>query len=149
MATRAEIHANFRFTVAIDGYEQGAFTECKLPTLQIETQDIKEGGQNNFIHKRPVRVKPGTVTVKHGITKNDELLKWYVDLAGAMQTGNFQQDVERTVTITMYDVKRTPLATFRFERAYPVKWVGPTLKTDGKAIAVDEIEFAHHGFEVS
>jgi|FLYN01.1.fsa_nt_gi phage tail-like protein len=140
---QAEIHANFRFTVSIDGMVYAAFTECTLPSLQVETQDINEGGMNQYVHKLPVRVKPGSVTLRRGITKNDELLKWYLQvLQGKIK------DATRTVTVVMYDSMLKPIATWTFQRAYPIKWGGPTLKSGDQALAIEELEIAHHGFEV-
>jgi phage tail-like protein len=34
-----------------------------------------------------------------------------------------------------------------FQNAYPVKWVGPELKADGSAVAIETIELAHNGFD--
>jgi phage tail-like protein len=141
-ADQVEIHASFRFTVKINDMELAAFTECILPSLQVETQDINEGGLNEYIHKLPVRVKPGSVTLKRGITKNDELLKWYMQVL----QGNMK-DATRKVTVVMYDSRLRPINTWTFHRAYPIKWSGPQLKSDNKAVAIEELEIAHHGFE--
>ncbi len=138
-----EIHATFRFTVKIDGIDSAAFTECTLPSLQVETQDLTEGGQNEFVHKLPVRVKAGPVKLRHGITKDKELLNWYMQvLRGDMKKAM------RTVSVVMYDSKLKPVATWTFNRAYPIKWSGPALKASDQAIAIEELEIAHNGFEV-
>jgi phage tail-like protein len=138
-----EIHAAFRFTVTVDGISQAAFTECNLPSLQVETQSLNEGGQNTYVHTLPVRVKAGNVTLKHGITKNRSLLEWYLQVL----RGDIKKAM-RTVTIVTYDVRRKPVATWTFHNAYPVKWGGPQLRTGDQALAIEELEFAHHGFEV-
>ena len=139
-----EIHANFRFTVRIDQVNQAAFTECTLPSLQVETQDITEGGQNEYVHKLPVRVKAGTITLKHGITKDGALLSWYLQvLEGKIS------EATRNVEVVMYDSMLKPIATWTFRKAYPIKWSGPNLKAGEQALAIEELELAHHGFEVS
>jgi phage tail-like protein len=139
-----EFHSGFRFTVAIDKVNHAVFSEFRLPSLQVETMDIKEGGQNQYVHKLPVRVNVGTAALKQGITRDFTLLNWYLqvlkgDLAGAM----------RQVTVTMYDVKRDGMIVWSFRNAYPVKWSGPTLKSDTSAVAIEELEFVHHGFDIS
>lgn len=146
-AQRLEMHANFRFTVMVDGVNHAVFMECKLPSLQIETLEVKEGGLNNYVHQLPVRLKPGSITLKHGITKSDALLKWYKDVVQAMTTGN-TASIMKSVTVTMLTIKREPLATFQLNQAYPKKWSGPTLKADDKAIAVEELELAFADFTV-
>ncbi len=139
-----EIHPTFRFLVRIDGIDYAAFTECTLPSLQVETQDVKEGGQNEYIHKLPMRVKPGTVKLRHGITKGTDLLNWYMQvLQGDMKKAT------RTVNVGLYDSQLRAVMLWTFTNAYPVKWSGPTLKADDKSLAIEELELAHHGFEVS
>jgi len=143
VGSQAEIHASFRFTVSIDGIVYAAFTECTLPSLQVETQDINEGGRHEYVHRLPVRVKAGSVTLRRGITKNDEMWKWYKQvLEGKIK------DATRTVTIIMYDSTLRPVSTWTFKGAYPVKWGGPTLKSGDQALAIEELEIAHHGFEM-
>lgn len=138
---RPELHPAFRFTVKIDGISYAAFTECTLPNLQVETKDVIEGGQNEYVHKLPLRVKAGSVKLRHGITRDAELLAWYLqvlngDIASAM----------RTVEVVMYSATLEQIGNFTFLRSYPIKWTGPTLKTGEQAIAIEELELAHHGF---
>jgi phage tail-like protein len=138
-----ELHNSIHFQVMIDGVHYGSFTECVLPDLQLETEDIKEGGQNTYIHKLPVRVNVGTVKLRHGITKDTELLTWYRQI--------LRGDVEnatRQVSIVLLDRTGAILTTWGFRDAYPVKWTAPSLKAGDSAIAIEEIEFAHRGFEV-
>lgn len=138
-----EFHSSFRFKVTVEGINFAAFTEFTLPSLQVETMDIKEGGQNTFVHKLPVRVTVGTATLRHGITGNLDLLKWYMQVLN----GDLE-NAKRQVSVVMYDVHRMPLVTWNFRDAYPIKWSGPSLKSDTNTAAIEEIEFVHHGFEV-
>lgn len=139
-----EIHASFRFTVKIDDITYAAFTECTLPSLTVETEKIKEGGQNEYVHQLPIRVNVGNITLRHGITRDAQLLNWYLQvLRGDIQAAT------RTVNVTMYGTDLRPLTTWSFDRAYPVKWSGPTLKTSDQALAIEVLELAHHGFVVN
>jgi len=136
-------HGSFRFSVAVDGINYAAFTEFTLPSLQVETLDIKEGGQNAFAHKLPVRVTAGSATLKHGIATDFSLLNWYLDvLKGDIASAT------RQVTVVMYNESHLPLMTWAFRNAYPVKWGGPSFKTDNNSVSIEEIEFVHHGFDI-
>jgi phage tail-like protein len=119
----------------------------QLPSFQVETLEIKEGGQNNFTHQLPVRVKAGSITLKYGISKNDALLNWYLDVLKAMLKGNLAE-VVRSVTVTMFTVDLQTMTVFSLEQAYPKKWSGPTLKADDRAIAIEELELAFTTFAV-
>lgn len=138
-----EVHSGFRFMVKIGEKFSAYFTECTLPNLQVETMDVKEGGQNEFIHKLPVRVNVGTVKLRHGITKDVQLLNWYM-----MVLEGKIKDATMSVTVTMSDSMGKPIAIWNFVDAYPIKWTGPTLKAGDNAVAIEEIELVHHGFSV-
>jgi phage tail-like protein len=138
-----EFHTTFRFKVLVDGINLAAFVECNLPSLQVETEDIKEGGQNAYTHRLPVRVNAGTVSLKQGITRNDQLLNWYLQvLRGDIESAT------RTVSVIILDSMKVPIATWTFYEAYPIKWGGLMLKSSDQAVAIEELELAHHGFEV-
>jgi len=138
-----EFHSSFRFRVAVEGINHAVFTEFKLPSLQVETLDVKEGGQNTYIHRLPVRVNAGKATLKYGITQSLDLLGWYLEVL----TGDLDK-AKRSVDITMFNVKREPLLTWSLREAYPTKWDGPTLKSDSSTVAIDSIELIHHGIIV-
>lgn len=138
-----EAFASFRFVVQIDRVDHGAFTECTLPNMQIETEDLIEGGQNEYVHKLPIRAKPGPVTLRYGLMRGNYLLDWYMEVL----QGNFQNAL-RTVTVTLHDPKLQPVSVWTFSRAYPIKWSGPTLKAGEQAVAIEVLEIAHHGFQV-
>lgn len=138
-----DFHGNYRFKVYVDGVFSAVFTECTLPGLTVETTEIKEGGQNEYTHKLPQRVKVGNVRLKHGFTRDMELLNWYMQVLNG--------DVERAsrqLVVQLYNTVGDPIAEWSFINAYPVKWSGPSLKADDRAVAIEEIELVHHGFEV-
>src|SRR5262245_21278286 len=98
--------SSFRFAVAVDDINYAAFIEFTLPSLIVETQYIKEGGQNTFAHKLPVRVTVGTATLKHGISTDFTLLNWYMDvLKGDIAAAT------RQTTVVMYNERSIPLMT--------------------------------------
>lgn len=139
----SEVFQSFLFVVVVDNITYGAFSECVLPSLSVKTEDVREGGQNTFTHKLPVSVDVGTFRLKRGITRDLYFLHWYMQvMAGDIA------DATRQVTIVTHDSRSIPIATYTFVNAYPIKWTGPALKAGDSAIAVEEIEFVHHGFEV-
>jgi phage tail-like protein len=135
---------SFRFAVSVENIYNAIFSEFTLPTLTVETEEIKEGGQNAYAHKLPVRVTVGSATLKHGVATDFTLLNWYMDM--------LKGDIEaatRQITVTMYDTLRVPVMIWTFRQAYPIKWSGPSLKTDGNNVGIEEIEFVHHGFDIA
>lgn len=137
-----EFHSSLRFKVVIGNMTYAAFTEFRLPSLSVQTQTLQEGGQNQFVHKLPIRVDVGTASLKRGITTNLELLGWYEQvLKGQIK------DAMRQVSVVMFDTTRSSIITWTLRDAYPIKWSGPTLQSGSGSVAIEELELVHHGFE--
>ncbi|MET0909196.1 MAG: phage tail protein, partial [Ilumatobacteraceae bacterium] len=64
------------FLFEVDGVEIGRFREVSGLEVNIETEDVPEGGQNSFVHKLPGRMTWPNITLKRGVTQSDALLKW-------------------------------------------------------------------------
>jgi phage tail-like protein len=127
------VNASFRFVVEIEGLPAGAFTECTLPTVEWEMEQIKEGGFNTGVHQVPGQRKASTISLKNGIGIVDKLLEWCIN---AMN----EKFERKNVTVTMYDSYLKPLITWHMEGALPVRWKAPELKTDSNTIAIQTLE---------
>jgi len=133
----------FRFMVMVEGIFNLVFTEFRLPSLQVDLEKIQEGGQNTYTHQLPIRVNAGTVSLKHGLTRDMSLLNWYMDVLN----GDLEK-AYRQVTVVLVDSMSIPIVVWNFRNAYPVKWSGPSLKSDTSEVAIEEIELVYHGFEI-
>ena len=133
----------YRFQVIVDGVFLAIFTECTLPTLEVETLPITEGGQNEYIHQLPVRVKPGSVSLKNGVLRNSQLLTWYLQV----MSGDIES-ATRQVTVMVFDSMNIPITVWNFRQAFPTKWTGPTLRSDDSAVGIEQIDFVFHDFIV-
>jgi phage tail-like protein len=133
-----------RFQVIIERLTFAVFTEVTLPTLTMTPDQIKEGGQNNYIHKLPARYDVGTVKLKYGLCRTSDMLLWYM----ALMKGDVINSVADMI-VMMHDQIGLPLAAWTFKDAYPIRWVGPSLRAGESAVAVEEIEFAFTSFGVN
>jgi phage tail-like protein len=140
-------HAANRFYVSV-GKGQGAkeiqaiFTELSGLQVEMVLTDYEEGGTNNFVHRLPGRLKVGNITLKHGITKSNEFLKWF--LAAALE----KPMDRRNVTVSLFDQKGKAVVKWNFMNAFPVKWVGPQFTADSTSLAIESVELAHEGLTV-
>lgn len=131
--------ANFRFGITVDSNREyvGMFTECKLPDIEWDIQQVKEGGRNDYIHQLPGQRKPSKVTLTHGLTRQFILQEWYEE----MMSENFEGFM-KTVTINLLDSQGKPVMRWNLYNAYPVKVTWPDLKTGDNAVAVQTLELA-------
>lgn len=130
----AQSHVAFRYVVEIDNTKMAAFTECTLPTIEWEIEEVKEGGLNTFVHQLPGRRKASRLTLKHGVGKG-LLLDWYIKALS-------EEFSAKNITITLLNFAGKDVASWVINNAYPIKWTGPQLKSDSNAIAIQSLEFA-------
>jgi phage tail-like protein len=131
--------ASFRFGISVEDSPElvGIFTECKLPDVEWDVQQVKEGGRNDFIHQLPGQRKPSKVTLKHGLTKQFVLIDWYSE----MMSENYEGFL-KTVTITLLDGQGKAMLRWNLHNAYPVKVTWPELKAGDNAVAIQTLELA-------
>jgi phage tail-like protein len=128
-----------RFYVDLgDDIYVGGFTECSAMTIETETIDYAEGGNNTYLYKLPVRTKYSNITLKRGFDDQHDLFEWYTHTING-------SPLRKDITITLFTVSGQVARKWHLRRAYPVKWIGPDLKASSGAIAVESIEIAHEG----
>ncbi len=134
--------AAFKFAIEIGGIIHAGFTECSGLTLQWKVKKYKEGGINNYEHQLPERIKAAKVTLKHGTAFSPELWRWCVQ---GMHNGRVRY---LNMSIVMYNHGWEETKRWNLERAYPIKWKGPSLKTDSKKVAIETLTIAFHGLSL-
>jgi phage tail-like protein len=130
------------FNIEIEGIQEAYFKECSGLESETEVLSFEEGGVNDYIHKLPGRTKHANVVLKRGITDSGWLWDWYQKVA--------RGKVERkNLSVVLYNSQGEEVKRWSFERAYPVKWSGPELKSDENSIAIEALEIAHEGMKLS
>lgn len=132
-----EAYTTCHFQVLVDGIPMAAFTECTLPSLEVDTgEEIKEGGLYDYTHRLPLRIKSGSVTLKHGLVRGNILMQWYT----SMLKGEFKK-AKREVAVVVLEQDLIPVMILAFRDAMPVKWTGPKLNAGENAVAIEELTF--------
>ncbi len=135
-----QAHPVCRFYVAIDGIAQAVFAEVSGLNIEIAVEDIEEGGNNDFVHRRPGRCKVSNLTLKRGITTSNEFLKWSLEVASGKLT-------QRNLSVILYNSDGSEFMRWDYINAYPIKWSGPQFKSDDKMNAIETVELAHEGLK--
>ncbi len=131
---------SFHYAVEVQGVVKGYFTECSGIGSEhevIEHKIVDEKGRES-IQKVPGRLKWENITLKRGITANMDIWDWRDqvvtgDVAGARKNGS----------IVMFDQDLSEKARWNFERAWPVKVSGPTVKSDSNEFGIEELVITH------
>lgn len=107
---------------------------------EVEVEEYREGGINDHVHRLPKVAKYPNIVLKRGITDSEVLWRWHQDVIGG-------KVVRRTIFVVLLDSQGAERWRWSFLDAYPVKWVGPDLKSDIGAVAIESMELAHNGFK--
>jgi phage tail-like protein len=128
----------FRFTLEVANTYAGVFSECTLPNIEWDIEEVKEGGLNTYVHQLPGQQKSSSrIVLKTGVMMgaSNTLANWYVDSMKATFA-------RKTVTIKLLDSHGKPLIIWQLQDAFPVKWTAPQLKSDSNALAINSLELA-------
>jgi phage tail-like protein len=138
LGVRVDPYLGYRFMVEIEGMIVGAFSEVSGISSEIMTEEYPEGGQNEYIHHLPVRVKYTNLILKHGLTDIETLWRWHRDVMRGKMS-------RRNGSIVLLNTNFFEAWRWNFVEAYPVKWVGPTLNAGQAQVAVESVELSHRG----
>ena len=141
-AERVEPVAEIRFSVEIEGIVVGWFTECSGLNATRGVQPVPEGGLNAYVHQLPKRIEYSRVTLKRGVADR-QLWRWF-------RKGLYDLKVERhTISIILFSRDGTSVTRWELADAFPTKWTGPDFKVDSSQVAIESLEFVHHGFDMT
>jgi phage tail-like protein len=132
-------YVSFRFRVEFDGKEVAQFSEVTGLQMEIETEEYREGGLNDFIHQFAGKVRyPSKLVLKHGLMDSTTLWKWGQEVAKG-------DPKRKNVSIILQDDAGDARHRWNFDKAFPVKWSGPDLKAGTAEVAIETLELAHCG----
>ena len=120
----------------------GGFSDVSGLGTEVSYSEYRNGNERvNTVRKIPNTFKVDDITLKRGLVGSNDLFTW---LKGVRE-GTADP---RTVTITLLDEAREPVATFKLTNAQPKKWSGPTLAAKGGGeVAMEELSLVHEGIE--
>jgi len=133
-------YLGFNFLIEFDNAVVGGFSEISGLQVEIEIEEIREGGVNDHVHKVPKGTKYQNIVLKRGITDSDVLWSWHQDVIH----GKFKR---KNILIILLDLEGNEKWRWSISGAYPTKWIGPELKAEKAAVAFEAIELVHNGFE--
>lgn len=122
------------------------FEEVSGLSVEIETEEVEEGGETRYKHRVPVRQKHGNLICKRALhtLKESELTDW---LKGILETDYTKKIEPVDVFISLLNEKGMKICGWFLTNVYPVKWnIGP-FNSRKNELAVETIEFAYNTIE--
>lgn len=134
----------FHFGIEIQGQLTGYFTEVSglgSENEVIEHKVVNEKGVE-VVMKIPGRLKWENIVLKRGITSNMDIWEW----RKMVEDGDVKS-ARKNGSVVMYDQTLSEVARWNFESAWPLKVTGPSVKSDGNDLGVEELTIAHEFIE--
>ena len=119
---------------------EGSFQEVSGLSVKLGTEELKEGGENKFVYRLPDPPKYENLVLRRGILSGPVLIKWTED---AIQKFNFSL---KEVVISLLNENLIPIASWKFQNAYPVGINISEIKIEENAIVIERLEFAYDYF---
>lgn len=110
--------------------------------VEFDTESFKEGGENRFEHKLPVRTKFPDLSLKRGMLTDSKVIEWCVD---ALQNRNIQPV---QVQVTLLNENHEALRTWSVFNAWPRKWQVSDFNAQENSLVVETLELSYRYFTV-
>lgn len=111
-------------------------------TVEYDYESFKEGGENRFEHKLPVRTKYADMVLKRGMLTDSDVIDWLLD---AFRDRVFKP---ASVNVILMNEKSEPLRTWKVAEAIPKKWQIGDFNANESAVVIETIELTYRYFTV-
>ena len=136
----------FHFNVEFSGIATKAFDHefqsVSGLSVDLETEEIAEGGENRYKHKIPVRTKYPNLVLKRGLLIDSGVIKWCRDA--------LEDFVIKPVdlTVSLLGENHDALQTWSIIGAYPVKWSMGDFNAEENKIVIETLELSYNYFRI-
>lgn len=138
---KSEVPVVFHFKVDFGpGSSDTSFQEVTGLSAEVTVEEFREGGLNQYTHKLPTGTKYGNLVLKRGYIKNSEVGDW---CRKAIEDFIFEP---RDISVTLLNSEHQPLVSWKFIRAWPVKWSISEFKSQENGLAIESLELAYSMF---
>jgi phage tail-like protein len=135
----------FHFSVVFELFPQlpndFRFQSVEGLSVDVETEDFKEGGENRFVHKLPTRTKYSDIVLKRGMFLGSGIVLW---CRNAIESFNFQPT---NVIITLLNGDHVPIAAWYVVNAYPISWSVSDLNAEENKVVIESIKLRYNYFK--
>lgn len=123
--------------------ELAQFKEVSGLKTSTTVFELEEGGMNHRVHKLPGQSRWDNLVLKQGVCSDSLLLEWRQEVL------NDEFSKRRNGTIVLMTSQGEAVRSYNFVQGWPVSWDGPAFNADGSDLAVETLEIAHCGIQVT
>ncbi len=133
----------FHFKVEFTGFSgEFEFQSVSGLSVEMDTEEIAEGGENRFKHKVPVRTRYPKLVLKRGLLVDSEIIDW---CKSALEYFDFEPV---DLIVKLLNEEHQPLISWNVVHAYPVKWSVSDFDAEQNKLVIETLELNYNYFNV-
>jgi phage tail-like protein len=109
-------------------------------SVEYDYESFKEGGENRFEHKLPVRTKYADLVLKRGMLTDSGVIKWF------LAAFNDREFSPADISVILMNEKGEPLRTWNVAHAIPKKWQVSDFNANENSIVIETMELTYRYF---
>lgn len=119
-----------------------SFSEVSGLSMELETEDLKEIGENYFVHQLPQKVKHGNLVLKRALEPLLNPLEiWINDTIN----GGFNKKIKpKEITVSLLNQIGAPMCMWFFTNAFPVKWEASSFNSTVNSLVIETLELKYN-----
>lgn len=147
MAGAAEYYPPWGFYYKVefgisDNSNDARFQSVSGLSVEYEYENFREGGENRFEHKLPVRTRYADMVLKRGMLVGSEVINWFTK---AFRDRDFKPT---DINVILMNEKGEPVRTWKITQAIPKKWQISDLSSIENAVVIETMELTYRYFTV-
>lgn len=131
-------HFSVEFTGLGTSEKDHQFQSVSGLTVDIETEEVAEGGENRFKHKIPGRTKYPNLVLKRGLLVDSAVVDW---CKNAVENFEFEPI---DLIVKLLNEKHEPLLSWNIVHAYPIKWSIADFNAEESKVVIETIEIVYN-----
>lgn len=135
-------HFAIRFSISNNLEQDIHFQKVSGLSVEYEVETVKEGGENRFEHKLPVRTKYADLSLQRGLLLDSNVLKWCLN---AFENREFTLS---DIQISLLNDQHQPLKTWSVVGAWPKKWSVSDFNAQENAVVIENLELSYQYFKL-
>lgn len=128
--------------VGIGNDNDARFQSVSGLNVEFDTESFKEGGENRFEHKLPLRTKYPDLSLKRGMLTDSKVISWVLD---ALQNRVIKP---AQINIMLLNEEHQPLKTWNIYNAWPKKWALSDFNAQENSIVIETLDMSYNYFTV-
>lgn len=124
------------------------FSECDGLEMTMEPKTVREGGNNTQVIHLVGMVSYGNLTLKRGMTSNQDLWKWFTAAVASPTARATRRGMLAGAEIIMRDSAGEGKVKYQLFDCLPIKLKAAPLNAKDGILAVEEMQIAYSHFTI-